>query len=114
VSEPTSGNDSPQAPEVVDERNLAAREPTASTDTTPVTPKHIHTLADTREWLAYALLLLLAILTIGAGVAVILAPQEEPAIDELLKFIYTPVVGLVSSVVGFYFGAQSVGQGGSK
>lgn len=72
----------------------------------PLTDKP--TLIDwTRLVLAGGLVALLIVLTIGAGVYVATYPSKEPAVESFLKLVFTPIVGLVGSVVGFYFGAHS-------
>jgi hypothetical protein len=67
----------------------------------------------TRVGLAGGLLALLAIVVVGSGVSIIVAPGNEPAIESYLKLVFTPVLGLVSSVVGFYFGHQAGSSGSS-
>jgi len=67
----------------------------------------------TRIALAGALVGLLVVLTIGSGLYIATYPSKESAIDAFLKLTFTPVVGLVGSVVGFYFGARTAsGSGG--
>lgn len=60
-----------------------------------------------RVTLALVLVGLLVVLTLGAGYYVATAPAKEQAIETYLKLVFTPVVGLVGSVVGFYFGSRS-------
>lgn len=62
-----------------------------------------------RGWLALLLMLLLAILAIGlVAVAVSLVrPFNTQAVSLLIAGIFGPVVGLVGTVVGFYFGQVS-------
>jgi hypothetical protein len=60
----------------------------------------------TRVMLALLLVALLVVLTLGAGLYVAITPSKEPAIEAFLKLVFTPIVGLVGSVVGFYFGSR--------
>ena len=46
---------------------------------------------------------ILAILILGTGWFVVAYPKKEPAVESFLKLVFTPVVGLVGSVIGFYF-----------
>lgn len=73
------------------------------------------TLADwTRLALAGGLLGILAVLTLGSGWFVANYPGKEMAIEAFLKLVFTPLLGLVGSVVGFYFGSRTTagpGQG---
>lgn len=66
--------------------------------------------ATMRSHLAIGLLLILAILTFGTGAYVVTNPAEEPAIESFMKLVFTPIVGLVGSVIGFYFGANAAQQ----
>jgi hypothetical protein len=63
--------------------------------------------------LAGALLLTLAVLTLGSAWVVAAYPSKESAIVDFLKFVYTPIVGLVGSVVGFYFGSRAAAGNGN-
>lgn len=68
----------------------------------------VTTLADrARVTLAGGLLGLLIILTLGTGWYVANYPGKERAIEAFLKLVFTPVIGLVGSVVGFYFGSRA-------
>lgn len=60
-----------------------------------------------RVGLAAGLLAILAIVVLGAGWYVAAFPSKEPAVESYLKLVFTPIVGLVGSVVGFYFGSRS-------
>lgn len=60
----------------------------------------------TRVFLAGALVVILAILVVGAGAFVAVYPKNEPSLESFLKLVFTPIVGLVGSVVGFYFGSR--------
>jgi hypothetical protein len=59
--------------------------------------------------IALVLVGLLVVLTLGAGIVVAVSskPNIEPEVESFLKFVFTPVVGLVGSVVGFYFGSRT-------
>jgi len=59
--------------------------------------------------LAGGLLGLLSILTLGTGWFVANYPNKEMAVEAFLKLVFTPLIGLVGSVVGFYFGSRSSG-----
>jgi hypothetical protein len=59
--------------------------------------------------LAGALLGILAILTLGTGWFVAVYPSKETAIESFLKLVFTPLIGLVGSVIGFYFGSRAAG-----
>lgn len=61
----------------------------------------------TRVWLAAGLVVLLSILTLGAGLFVAIDPTKQAAIENFLKLVFTPVVGLVGTVLGFYFGSRT-------
>lgn len=67
-------------------------------------PRRIDDLA--RVGLAFALVAILAILILGTGWFVVAYPKKEPAVESFLKLVFTPVVGLVGSVIGFYFGSR--------
>lgn len=58
----------------------------------------------TRRYLALVLTLLLSVVVLGAGGLVIASyPGEE--IGGLLDVVFTPLVTLTASVLGFYFGS---------
>lgn len=66
------------------------------------------TLADwTRVALAGGLLAILGVLTLGTGWFVVTYPSKEKAIEAFLQVVFAPIVGLVGTVLGFYFGARS-------
>jgi hypothetical protein len=60
----------------------------------------------TRVGLAAGLVILLSLLVLGSGIVIALRPDREAAIESYLKLVFTPVVGLVASVTGFYFGSR--------
>ena len=60
----------------------------------------------TRWGLAWGLLLILGLLVLGAGLFVATDPSSEKAIESFLKLVFAPLVGLVGSVIGFYFGVH--------
>lgn len=66
-----------------------------------------------RVTLASSLVAILAILTLGTGWFVAVYPGKEPAIESFLKLVFTPIIGLVGSVIGFYFGSHMSGSSGS-
>jgi hypothetical protein len=55
------------------------------------------------------LVTILAVVIIGSVVTVSLNGKSETSIEALLKVILSPIIGLVGSVVGFYFGAKASG-----
>ena len=60
-----------------------------------------------RAALALLLVGLLMAITLAALWVVAADPEKKEPIIELLKLLFTPVVGLVGSAIGFYFGAGS-------
>jgi hypothetical protein len=52
---------------------------------------------------------ILAVVVIVSVFAVSANGKNEAAIEALLKVILSPIIGLVGSVVGFYFGAKASG-----
>jgi hypothetical protein len=94
-----------------DEPATAIARPVISSTQTVGPGKPIEDL--TRLGLAGGLLLILAILVIGTGWVVANYPGKEKAIEAFLKLTFTPVVGLVGSVVGFYFGSRTGSNGSS-
>lgn len=102
----------PQQPAAsVEEKDLTATERGATT--APLAPLEqslgaTATLADwTRLALAGGLLVILAVLTLGTGWFVVNYPTKEKAIQAFLQLVFTPILGLVGSVVGFYFGSRT-------
>lgn len=61
----------------------------------------------TRSIVAGALILLLIAIVILPFVLLAIKAIDIVALDTLLKIVFAPVVGLVGSVIGFYFGSQS-------
>jgi hypothetical protein len=66
----------------------------------------IHSDDWARVTLALVLVGLLVILTVGAGLYVATWPEKKQAIEMFLKLVFAPVIALVGSVVGFYFGSR--------
>jgi hypothetical protein len=64
----------------------------------------------TRGWLAFSLMALLAVLVITLAYAGIqrIDPFDLEALGLLLSGLLSPVIGLLGTVMGFYFGQQSV------
>jgi hypothetical protein len=60
-----------------------------------------------RGYLAGGLVLLLAGIVVAAWLALWGDIATEPEIKDLLGVVMTPVVALVGSAVGFYFGGKS-------
>ena len=78
-------------------------------------PSEKPTITDwARITLAGSLVGILAIVTIGTGWFVAVYPSKEPAIENFLKLVFTPIIGLVGSVIGFYFGSHAAGSSGSN
>lgn len=57
--------------------------------------------------LAGSLLALLAAVVIGSGWTVLNFPGRQPAVEGYLQIVFAPIVGLVGSVIGFYFGSRA-------
>jgi hypothetical protein len=64
--------------------------------------------------LAGSLIAILAVLTLGTAWFVAVYPSKEPAIESFLKLVFTPIIGLVGSVIGFYFGSRAAAVAGSN
>jgi hypothetical protein len=97
--------------------DLTQEEPQASaspkvTVTQALAPESRQLEDYTRIALAGALVGLLAVVTLVPGFYIATYPSKEAAIESFLKLVFTPIVGLVGSVVGFYFGARTAGGGG--
>ncbi len=115
MSEPAEGN-SP-SPAVAQVQDLTKEE--AGAVAQPIQPISQSlgsaTLADwTRVALAGGLLGILAILTLGTAWFAVNYPSKEKAIESFLQLVFTPIVGLVGSIVGFYFGARTSKDSGSS
>lgn len=63
---------------------------------------------NTRRLIAYILLLYLGAIVVIALVALYAEGVELDRAKDILSILVGPVIGLVGSVVGFYFGAQTV------
>ncbi|HEY2638695.1 MAG TPA: hypothetical protein VGI66_02250 [Streptosporangiaceae bacterium] len=65
-----------------------------------------------RGWLALLLMGLLSLLAIGLVVVTVwfVRPFTMQAASLLIAGIFGPIIGLVGTVVGFYFGQESVSQ----
>ncbi len=92
--------------------DLIAEEPTESANPTPPVPasqlvgrkKRLEDWA--RVGIAGILVALLALLVLSSGLVVMAYPEREPAIESFLKLVFAPIIGLVGSVIGFYFGSR--------
>jgi hypothetical protein len=84
----------------------------AQVPTTTVSPLDL-AREDVRGCLAQGLALVLGLLVLGALTVVYVWPDHADAVSQLLERTLTPIVGLVGSAIGFYFGASSAQQGGS-
>lgn len=60
-----------------------------------------------RILLAFVLVGLLAFVVVLTAVYAVGTPSKEAAIESYLKIVLSPIIGIVGSVVGFYFGARS-------
>jgi hypothetical protein len=65
-----------------------------------------------RGWLALTLMALLSILALGlVAISIwLVRPLDRETVSLLIAGIFGPIVGLVGTVVGFYFGQISVSQ----
>ncbi len=61
----------------------------------------------TRRYIAYGLLGLLVVLSLAGVIAMFIDSLELQRVKDVMGIIFTSVVGLVGSVVGFYFGART-------
>lgn len=61
----------------------------------------------TRAWIAGGLLALLAVLIIATFWSILFGKAEWSNIKDPVSYLLTLLVGLVGTVVGFYFGARS-------
>ncbi|WP_460108024.1 hypothetical protein [Pseudomonas sp. S3_H04] len=59
-----------------------------------------------RRRVAYSLLLLLSIVTVGAMILFIIPGTDQEALKNLLNLILGPLVALVSAATGFYFATK--------
>ena len=66
---------------------------------------------NTRAIIAFALIGLLTVLVISAVVGVFLAAISLERLTHVFGLVFGPVVGLVGTVVGFYFGAKTAATG---
>jgi hypothetical protein len=64
-----------------------------------------------RILLAFVLVGLLAFVIIITAIYAVANPKLEPTIESYLKIVLSPIIGIVGSVVGFYFGARSASRG---
>ncbi|MDQ6949771.1 MAG: hypothetical protein M3256_26870 [Actinomycetota bacterium] len=56
--------------------------------------------------IAGILVALLALLALSSGLVVMAYPEREPAIESFPTLVFAPIIGLVGSVIGFYFGSR--------
>jgi hypothetical protein len=68
----------------------------------------------TRIALAGSLVGILAVLTLGAGWFVVNYPAREKTVEAFLQLVFTPIIGLVGSVIGFYFGSRAADSSRSR
>lgn len=96
----------PEEVQIIESRDLQDESPPVSASPSVVNRQDLEPGRDkVRAGLAITLVGLLVVIVIGAGwvLATDFATIEE--IGEYLKIVFTPVVGLVGSAVGFYYGA---------
>ena len=106
--------DSPHTPAGADidltgEPNIITRTPKLDTSVVQKTT----TTDMARIGLSLLLVGILAFVVVVSMVAVWTNSKNEAAIEALLKVILSPIIGLVGSVVGFYFGAKASGSSAS-
>ena len=68
----------------------------------------------TRRDIAYGLLGLLRALAIAGVVTMFVESLDVERVKDVLGIVFTSVVGLVGSVVGFYFGARTAEAAGGS
>lgn len=105
-------NPADTAPLDVQETDLTKEKNQVPAPLTPVSdiigPSVKPTITDwARITLAGGLVAILAVLTLGTAWFVAVYPSKEPAIESFLKLVFTPIIGLVGSVIGFYFGSRA-------
>jgi hypothetical protein len=61
----------------------------------------------TRTGLAYFLVALLALLVLAAVVVMFVTDIDNARVKDIFGLTFGPIVGLVGTVIGFYFGAES-------
>jgi len=105
LTTPPGGRASTPPPRVIP-LDLSTEAPRSGALTTAPPLRDLEPGRDTvRAVLALGLLGLLALIVIGSGLVLALDASKADANLELLKLVFTPVVGLVGSAMGFYFGA---------
>jgi hypothetical protein len=89
------------------------REPNLATTTALLEPSIQSIKFDdlARILLAFVLVGLLAFIIIITSIYAVTMPKDEPTIESYLKIVLSPIIGIVGSVVGFYFGARSASKG---
>lgn len=60
-----------------------------------------------RGRIAQALIVLLFLVITAAFLVFVLRPKEFENLDNLLTIIFAPIIGLIGTVLGFYFGSES-------
>jgi hypothetical protein len=59
-----------------------------------------------RSWIAYILLGAVILMIISCFVAFLWFGRTADEIKNLGEFLFTPIIGLVGAVIGFYFGVE--------
>jgi heme A synthase len=95
-------------PEVVDVEEVDVSLPAKAAREVPYNPEPNRDRV--RGWLALALVVLLVAVIVAAWVTLWAGAVSEPEIKDLLGVLLPPVVALVGSALGFYFGGKSTGK----
>ena len=65
----------------------------------------------TRSWIAFLLIGLLAVMVIAAIAGIFVGSVNLQRVTQVFGLTFGPIVGLVGTVVGFYFGAKTASEG---
>ena len=60
---------------------------------------------ETRTWLAYASIALIAVISLMLTIWSLL---QKVSIDSLVAGIFTPLIGIAGTIIGFYFAGEKV------
>jgi len=95
-------------PELVDVEEVDVSLPSKPAKEVPYDPELSRDKV--RGWLALALVVLLVAVIVAAWVTLWVGVVNEPEIKDLLGVLLPPVVALVGSALGFYFGGKPTGK----
>jgi hypothetical protein len=110
TSDATPDNASPLPMDLTGEKNIITATRGLNTPTVDSSAVQATTSTDVaRITLSFLLVGILAVVVIWPVVTVSRNSSAEASLDALLKVILSPIIGLVGSVVGFYFGAKAAG-----